>query len=865
MHGSMLLGMFDWIIDFFVELFNMIPKIIYLLYSSLACLLDVFQLALRKLAGLDVYYNANGKPIAGDIVTNFIAGILGIHFDGNESGFTYSTLSTVFWSFVVFGVIITFVSVFVAIIKSHYNYDEKAAKGPMQYVYAGLKAILNIAVVPVIVVLGLYVSQAVLTAVDTITSNPSSIIESLDAENKLVPTTTKRGTAGNSQNAGEQTYIYYDLWGYGSEVRYKRASHLDQDFSWDTDELALTAATNRTFFGSLFVSAAYNANRARRKEITIDSTTIFGLEEQVGLFSGARNNNDLADMIDTAFSCNVHLIPELARVEVQYDDDEAGDWTADVATNFFFTYSIPAFSKFNIGAVWYYYDLWSFNFIIGFGAAIVCVTVFINIIIGLITRIFMCLGLFLVAPPLFGLGPVDGGKASKGWTENFMKQVLMAYGAILGMNIFFLIFPLIQQIKFFNIAIADSFMTTLMVIVGLVSIKAFIGMVSGLVGGEDANKTGEGAKEEVGKTMGKAAKMTLGTVGVATLPFRAAGRAGAAGIARARQARAASKEKDLRWDQRAAEQANAKKNRLLDDAFADKTDGTLDEASFRANAAAAGMSAAETDAMWNSVKSGTTAEEVRSNYAKSGADAAYTRHAKEAQVAKRKADRQARIVANNKARVNRNLKAAKNNAIDIFRKPLTLAKDTFLDDKGLKGFTEGLWKPRDYARETAANTAAMVDQMGSMNAGMGQLNEGMGSLNQNVSAGNVSTRRAINRASANLGNRIDAGTAATQAGLSDLGTRVDAGTAATQDVGRRVSANTGAVTRARHAVEDVQRDTQAIKDNTNEARNQLAQINTDMAKAERDRADALNKQEEIRQEAEKIRKKVNKIEKNTRP
>ena len=106
--------MFDWIADFFKALFDLIPKVIYLLYSSLACVLDVLQLFFRKLAGLDVYY-VDGKAVAGDLVTNFIAGIIGINFDGNDV-IEYSALTTVFWAFIIFGIIICFSSTLIAVI-----------------------------------------------------------------------------------------------------------------------------------------------------------------------------------------------------------------------------------------------------------------------------------------------------------------------------------------------------------------------------------------------------------------------------------------------------------------------------------------------------------------------------------------------------------------------------------------------------------------------------------------------------------------------------------------------------------------------------------------------------------------------------
>ena len=158
--------MFDWIGDFFKELLNLIPKLVYLLYTAFISLIDLLQLLFRKLAGLDVYY-VNGEPIGGDLVTNFIQGILGIGSRyGSSSDFAdrtdYSALSTVFWSFVIFGLVVCFVSTLIAIFKSHYTYNEKSAKGPMPIVASAGKAVLNMVAVPLIVVLGLWLSQAIL-------------------------------------------------------------------------------------------------------------------------------------------------------------------------------------------------------------------------------------------------------------------------------------------------------------------------------------------------------------------------------------------------------------------------------------------------------------------------------------------------------------------------------------------------------------------------------------------------------------------------------------------------------------------------------------------------------------------------------
>ena len=86
--------------DIVAGFFAIIPQALYFLYASVASLLDMFQYVFRKLAGLDVYY-VDGTEQSGDMVVGLIEGLLGI----NQQ---YSALSTVFWSMIIFGVIVLF-------------------------------------------------------------------------------------------------------------------------------------------------------------------------------------------------------------------------------------------------------------------------------------------------------------------------------------------------------------------------------------------------------------------------------------------------------------------------------------------------------------------------------------------------------------------------------------------------------------------------------------------------------------------------------------------------------------------------------------------------------------------------------------
>ena len=154
-------------------------------------------------------------------------------------------------------------STIVAIVKSHYSYDDKSAKGPMQYVYTAGKAIINMVAVPIIVVLGLYVSQGILTALDTMTSTSSGSVVSMfgegekDERGNLIsegvgidflskPTETSQSATGLNKS---KTYIYYDIFGFGGGIVYGNSSSAEVPSS---KTLALIGSKNQTFSGSLF-------------------------------------------------------------------------------------------------------------------------------------------------------------------------------------------------------------------------------------------------------------------------------------------------------------------------------------------------------------------------------------------------------------------------------------------------------------------------------------------------------------------------------------------------------------------------------------------------------------------------------------
>ena len=495
--------------NYFTVFFDYIPKIMYFLYAAVASCLDAMQLLMRRLAGLDVYYvnrdtggivsSGTGSAVSGDPVMEFIYGILGI---GENAG-SYQALNTTFWSLAIFAVIVLVVSTMIALIKSHYQ-EDGAKTAPLQYIYTAIKAILTFCIVPFAVIIGLMTSNFLLSTLDSITAG-SGTEEALVGIYGPEATTLLRA---HTDESGNRYYSRYDFFGFGE------------------------AANSTTFSGALFKAAAYEANRVRIGEIGSESGGDFtGIYNFNGLFgsgsSGYAAATDkreyVAYQIDYAFQNNFDLVGFGGHAMEIYASQKGPDLTTAFLTIssidvFGIAGFVNNFSKYNVGLVWAYYNLWKFNFMVGIASIIVCFGIFISIIIGLMSRLIKSIILFLIYAPTLGLAPMDDFGAFKKWRTEFIQQILMAFGSVIGMNIFFLVLPYINNIAFFNIYLIDAIVSVVVMVTGLMIIKSLTSFFSGLVGGADALKEGDDIKGDLGKTLATSAKVAVGVgSGVARL------------------------------------------------------------------------------------------------------------------------------------------------------------------------------------------------------------------------------------------------------------------------------------------------------------------------------------------------------------
>ena len=475
---SMLGGVFTVIGNFFGILGDLL--------SALFCFLLFMPCTLILIGIMTIAYFA-------ELVFKKVAGIDTIYlgntaFGGANDGgqdlvyafITEPSVQDVFWSIVALSFVLLFIFTIVALIKSEFTLDLKgSAKGPI--IGRALKSFANFIIIPVV------------TLISVIGTN-------------------------------YLTKTIYDLFG----------------------------TTGDSVVTKCFYIGAYNANRARLSEKfadqlkngkDFDGKLIY---EGNNPFSG-KSQDQVAQLIDEYFVDGVQGAVDFGEAVTDYDYlgrvlDASGDFLDDGYVNLSLVfYGMPRSSDFSIislPAINYYYDLTKFDFILSVGSAVCMAWILLTTCLVLIKRVFELTILFLLAPVMTAIAPLDGGQAEKKWRQEFMKRLLAVIGPIFAFNMYFLLVPLFSTISLFgsqgfivpSIAsggtmlnslllifaafylIFDIFFQLICIITGMSIVKSASALLSNLLGIEDLVKSGgEAGKKAV--DLGKKAALGATAIG----------------------------------------------------------------------------------------------------------------------------------------------------------------------------------------------------------------------------------------------------------------------------------------------------------------------------------------------------------------
>lgn len=447
--ASMSLGIFDFLIDwiaslvgtvigwFFDIVMQIVNRMIYSVAKQILFIVDAIQALFRRLAGLDKYWvveNGVSKEHSGDILVSLMS---------NE------TVLEVFLTLTLVAVAMVIIATIIKVVQSEFTTEgSKSSKGGI--IGQAIKSLVMFILVPVLCFGGVFVSNALLKALDTATSQGS---ESSMASQVFV-------SAASSAN----------------KVRNGRISY--------TSEVVT------------FINNGQPLNNASQAALAIDNA--FRAKKDFGKNPPASAGGIVETIVNTIFSSPVDVVA-------------GGISTVGIAT-----YE-------NIYMVGTYYDIGQMNMIIMIGGAIMVCYVMLVTSFGLVMRLFKAVILFMISPPVIAIAPLDKGNAFGSWRKQFVSEVLAGYGAILGLNLFFIVLPILNNINIFpdlggstsvSGANAGAAVSTtvggfggniyndlahlLFTFVGLYMLKDLIKMVGDIAGGSDAMGAGEGMAKKAG-------------------------------------------------------------------------------------------------------------------------------------------------------------------------------------------------------------------------------------------------------------------------------------------------------------------------------------------------------------------------------
>lgn len=502
-------GAFEAIGNFFLDIWNSIPQVLYFVVSCCLMVLDFAQLLFRKVVGLDTYYmdgSAVVNPMdptgtdttrSGDLILQLIQKIF-----FNEE---YSVIRTTFISLIILSAILLVVTTIAAIIRNEYSPDKDKKNSKAGIIKNFLKALASFFIIPVAAYMGIWFGNAALYAIDSATAPQSTSISTIDSN------------ISNQLLRDPETGSFVNYTFFGTVV--------------PTKFTPMSAVATKT--------AMFMANKVRNdvsfynhiiSDTGDDTTRHFGILNQ---FKQTTSEQDkTAACIDDLFMLNAGLkTPQKIDQSLSNGEGFYGLKT-----------TIKYFDRYDVGLVSCYYDLWWYLWPVGIIYIMISWKTIVTMVFGLLSRMINIFGLILINPIICSIMPLDNGSALTNWRKQFVSQLISAYVIVFVLNIFYIIYPIVNTVSLFGGTTAletfpDLMFRLFFLLAGIQSISSLDGMFEKMLGRDDKSnfmKDGAatyqavetGAKQAWGVAKG-AARVTAG---VAMTAAGAIGTIGGAGV-----------------------------------------------------------------------------------------------------------------------------------------------------------------------------------------------------------------------------------------------------------------------------------------------------------------------------------------------
>lgn len=499
--NAMVLGAVgDAILDVVKNLLTIIPKFLYFIVSCVLSVIDLCQLAFRKLAGLEtITIVGETDPYLGDSVYKIITDAL---FSSK-----YPAIKTIFWSLIILGVFMLVITSIIALLRLEYNPDKEKGNSKSGVVKNFFKAIFSFAIVPVACLVGMFLFNALVGVVNTVTTQPT-------ASQTEISTYYAQWNAVEDSNSGSGVYDE-------DVLKNKQDSYM----AYEIFGLHIPTTTE-PFSGLVFKACAYGCNRIRN-----DENYYKALKDNnaLGFLGNFNDANSAGDIIDTGFAINAKL-KDTTSLNTSILKSFYPDCNLIVNIGIWQYNNISSLSKYNVNAVYYFYDLWTFNYIIAFIATLTIGKLYFSFVLYLMQRLFEVIGLFVVAPISTSLMPLDGGKSLEAWRGMFISKFILLSIMVGTLNLISPIIAIWQTIKLFNIPFLDYIITTFFLMAAFNAVDSLNRAFTKLFTGDDKNYEAVGkAADAISGNFATGVNATLSAARLAampiTLPARGIGKA----------------------------------------------------------------------------------------------------------------------------------------------------------------------------------------------------------------------------------------------------------------------------------------------------------------------------------------------------
>lgn len=225
--------------------------------------------------------------------------------------------------------------------------------------------------------------------------------------------------------------------------------------------------------------------------------------------------------------------------------DDTNGWSAsytpDVQQYFWRPSTYSGEAVMDMGLVGYFYEFNNMNLVMMLFGMVAIAWQYFKLILVFVKRALEMVLLFLMAPVVTAIAPLDKGNAENSWRSNWIKQLTMTAVPVFAINIFFTIVPLVSSLNMFAntnpLALTyNAFVSIIFIYVGVSMINRASALLAGFLGTEDMIVQGKDLTSKATGVVGTASKGAALVTGVALAGPAAAIKAGYS-LAKGRKAR----------------------------------------------------------------------------------------------------------------------------------------------------------------------------------------------------------------------------------------------------------------------------------------------------------------------------------------